>query len=157
MAQPALHTLLARQLRRLGLDAEAYAFWETSCSIDLKGGSSQGIHSACCGMNWQVAVFGFGGVASGMNSELLKISPRLPATWISLRFPLVWKSIPVVVDISHTATRLENRGDREIQAQISGELISLSPGESRTVSTLHCQPLHNTKINSATCAKRLTL
>ena len=125
---------------RLGLDAEAYAFWETSCSIDLKGGSSQGIHSACCGMNWQVAVFGFGGVASGMNSELLKISPRLPATWISLRFPLVWKSIPVVVDISHTATRLENRGDREIQAQISGELISLSPGESRTVSTLHCQP-----------------
>lgn len=118
---------------RLGLDAEAYSFWETSCGIDLDGGAAQGIHIASCGVNWQIAVFGFGGVATGMASKILQIHPRLPETWDALRFPLVWKGVPVFLDITRTATRLENRGICAIQAEVFGQRISLAPGESVTV------------------------
>lgn len=118
---------------RLGLDAEAYEFWKASCGIDLDGGAAQGIHIASCGVNWQIAVFGFGGVATGMSSETLQIQPGLPAAWEALRFHLVWKGVPVLVNVTHGVISVENRGDRSIDAIITGQRVSVAAGKSVAV------------------------
>jgi trehalose/maltose hydrolase-like predicted phosphorylase len=91
-----VHALVAV---RLGLIDQALAFWQRSCEIDLNGGAEEGIHIAAAGINWQVAVLGFGGMQTAMNAEYLTLTPRLPPSWSRLAFPVTWKGQTAQIDI----------------------------------------------------------
>ncbi|MGM9974329.1 MAG: glycoside hydrolase family 65 protein [Clostridiaceae bacterium] len=84
-----VHSIMAADLDLL---QEAYSLYKGSAAIDLgpyMKSSDEGIHSASIGGIWQTVVMGFGGVRIIDNT--LSINPKLPASWESLSFPLVWK------------------------------------------------------------------
>ncbi len=118
---------------RLGLDDAAWEFWRRSAEIDLDvehGGAAEGVHIACAGANWQVAVQGFAGLATALESDRLRLRPRLPQAWSRLAFPLVWKGCPVSVDIVPGATVVRNRGTTPLPVTVGEEAREIPPGAS---------------------------
>ena len=124
-----IHAIVAL---RLGLDEEAWQFWQQAKGIDLDvahGGAAEGIHIAGAGANWQVAVFGFAGMRTAAQAEVLTFRPRLPAAWSRLAFPVVWKGCPVAVEIVPTGTTVANRGGRPLTVRVNEEERTIPPGE----------------------------
>jgi len=128
-----IHALVAL---RLGLDREAWDFFLKSASIDLDtvhGGAAQGIHIAGCAANWQVAVHGFAGVKNTLQGDVLAIAPRLPARWRRLAFPLVWRGVPLRIEITADQCTVENRGAAGISLRVWRHACRLEPGQTTTV------------------------
>jgi kojibiose phosphorylase len=120
-----VHALIAAWI---GRDADAWRFWQDSVGLDLRPGeASAGIHAACAGASWQVAVLGFGGLRTRMQSEVLSLDPHLPAAWTALRFPLIWDGQPLHVTIEPGRVTIEHRGDRPLQARVFGQAGTLTP------------------------------
>jgi len=106
---PSIHAMVAL---RLGLRDEAVDFWKRGLSLDLdtaRGGAAEGIHIAACGGNWQVAVLGFGGMKSVLQSDDLSLQPVLPSGWSRLAFPIVWKGESHYIDITPNRCSVEKR------------------------------------------------
>ncbi|MFK3658939.1 glycoside hydrolase family 65 protein [Scandinavium sp. NPDC088450] len=94
----AIHGIVAA---RCGQPEEAYRFWQAGCEIDLgedPHSSDDGIHAAATGAIWLGAVQGFAGL-SVCDGEL-HLSPTLPEAWRSLRVPLCWHGVRLVLDIT---------------------------------------------------------
>ncbi|MBI5546806.1 MAG: hypothetical protein HY901_23230, partial [Deltaproteobacteria bacterium] len=86
---PATHALVAARLGHATLAAE---YFKQAAEIDLAnnmGNAAGGVHAAAMGGVWQAAIFGFGGVA--VRDDVLRVDPRLPETWRSLRFFLRYR------------------------------------------------------------------
>ena len=114
----------------LGLEAQAYEFWRRSAELDLnvkKGNAEEGIHIAAAGNTWQATIFGFAGVLSAMQSDILTITPHLPQRWKRLAFPLVWHGTPVLVDITHASVAVTNTGTAALAANICGTRATIAP------------------------------
>ena len=112
------HCVLAQDL---GLYDMAYRYFLHSCFIDLPKGqpkSEAGIHSAAMGGIWQCVLYGFGGVR--MAGGALRINPRLPESWQSLSFRLVWQGQPLKVYADKVDVRVENLGSRPVQVTVRG-------------------------------------
>ncbi len=122
-----MHAILAAWL---GRDDDALRFWNESVGLDLQAGeAAEGIHAACAGANWQVAVLGFAGLRTRMQSDVLHLSPRLPRTWTALRFTLVWAGQPLYVSIERERVTIEHRGVKPLSASIAGQSCTLRPGQ----------------------------
>ena len=124
-----IHAIIAL---RLGLFEEAWAFFMKSAAIDLDtdhGGAAQGIHIAGCACNWQVVVFGFAGMRTAVQSDVLSFKPNLPAHWTKLTFPIIWQDTPVQVEMKPGTTTLTNQGTEAITVNIAGKTNELSAGE----------------------------
>ncbi len=122
------HAIIAKRLR---MDDKAWEFWQKASGMDLDvshGGAADGVHIAGAGATWQVAVLGFAGMATAMQSEILKLSPRLPKAWTRLAFPVVWRGCPVYVDINSEKVTVANRGEMEIVAEVYGEARRIPAG-----------------------------
>ncbi len=123
-----VHALVAL---RLGLVAEAWAFWQRSRDIDLDiehGGAAEGIHIANAGAAWQAAVLGFAGMRTAMQADALTLSPHLPAAWSRLAFPVIWKGCPAYVDIRREGVRITNRGTVPLDVRVNDEPGRLAAG-----------------------------
>ena len=121
---------------RLGLFDEAWTFFMKSAAIDLDtdhGGAAQGIHIAGCACNWQVVVLGFAGMRTTLQSDVLSLNPKLPAHWKKLAFRVIWKGVPVSVEMEPGKTVLTNHGPEAINTELAGEAATLSAGESRSL------------------------
>ena len=126
-----IHSLVAAWI---GKPAEALRFWDESVGLDLTPPkAAEGIHAACCGSNWQVAVFGFGGVRTRMQSDLLQIEPHLPQRWKSLRFPLVWRGQQLRILIDHERIEVEHHGNTRLEAKLGDKEVTLEPGRKTAV------------------------
>jgi len=112
------HSILAQDL---GLFDMAYRYFLGSCMIDLPEGqpkSRDGIHSASLGGVWQCAVYGFGGVR--IVGDTLRIDPRLPESWESLSFRIVWQGQPLFIHVNGSDVQVENKGDRPVNVILQG-------------------------------------
>lgn len=121
------HCVLAADL---GEAEESYKFFKGCGDIDLgpaMNTSDMGVHTASMGGIWQCAVYGFGGVRAIGNS--LRIEPKLPKEWKSLRFPLVWEGQDLLVDISNRTIHIQNRGTKEIKVLLQGENLAIPAGQ----------------------------
>ena len=121
-----VHAIVAA---RLGLDDEAWRYWLTSASLDLDtrhGGAAEGVHIAGAAANWLIVVQGFGGVKSALQSETLTLSPRLPARWTRLTFPLVWRGVEVHVVVERESTTISNCSDRALSVVVWGDERSVA-------------------------------
>ena len=118
---------------RLGLHRDAWKFWEQSSLIDLDmthGGASEGIHIANAGANWQIAVLGFAGMSTAMDTQTLTLRPCLPDAWTSLTFSITWKRTPVEVRIVRNSCTIGNNGDHSIDVRVWESERSVQPGQS---------------------------
>ncbi|MBN1286299.1 MAG: glycoside hydrolase family 65 protein [Anaerolineae bacterium] len=125
---------------RLGLMDEAVQFWQRSLDLDTDvthGGASEGIHVAAAGLNWQIVVFGFGGVHTAMQADVLTLTPRLPANWTRLAFPFVWKGAPLYVDIRPGAVHIANRGSRPLDVRVGDRAATIPAGDAVTLESRH--------------------
>ncbi|MEW6252924.1 MAG: glycosyl hydrolase family 65 protein, partial [Planctomycetota bacterium] len=103
-----MHALVAQ---RFGRHEAAYRFWQESAGLDLQPGeAAEGIHAACAGANWQVAILGFAGLRTRVQSEVLALDPHLPGAWTALRFPLVWEGQRLYVSIDRPASAAAGAG-----------------------------------------------
>ena len=126
----ATHALIAAWI---GKPDAADRFWREAVGLDLTSGvASEGIHAGCAGACWQVAVLGFAGLRTRMQSELLWIDPHLPASWTALRFPFVWEHQPLHITVEHGRVTIEHRGRSPIQARVFGQSQTLPPGQTST-------------------------
>lgn len=123
---PGVHAVVGL---RLGLMDQAWAFWQRSLKLDLDGGAEEGIHIAAQGMNWQIAVLGFGGLKTAMQADILTLTPRLPDRWARLAFPVLWKGQRAYVEATHSAVTVENHSDQPLEAQINGIRRRIPAGE----------------------------
>jgi kojibiose phosphorylase len=121
---PGIHTLIAL---RLGMIDHAVQFWQQSCGIDLGGGAAEGIHIAAAGINWQMAVLGFGGLHTAMNAEVLTLTPSLPPQWSRLAFPIVWKGQAAWIDHRSGETGVTNRSPSPLRISIGGQELTIQP------------------------------
>ena len=125
---PAAHALVAAQL---GRREEAWDFWRRGSALDLDaagGGAAEGLHIAAAGGAWQMAVLGFAGMRTAMQSERPTFRPCLPAAWKRLAFPLVWKGCPLEVEVAPGSVRVANRGPRELEVEVAGRVQSVAAG-----------------------------
>jgi kojibiose phosphorylase len=123
-----IHAIMAV---RLGLHAQAWDFWTESAGLDLDvahGGAAEGMHIACCAGNWQVAVFGFAGMRTAMQADVLTLAPHLPAQWTRLAFPLVWKGTPCRVEMVQGECRVTNLGSKPLAVSVAGQEAKVPAG-----------------------------
>jgi trehalose/maltose hydrolase-like predicted phosphorylase len=122
-----VHALVAA---RLALLDQALQMWDQSVSLDLHPpAAAEGVHAGCAGGNWQAAVFGFAGLHSRMESNLLQLQPHLPPRWSAVRFPLVWCGQPLHVSVETDRVVIEHRGSQPLKACILGQMRDLTPGD----------------------------
>lgn len=127
-----VHVLIAL---RLGLVRDAWEFWRFSTGTDLdlsRGGASEGVHIAAAAANWQAAIFGFAGMASAMQADLLTLRPKLPVAWSRLAFPIVWRSCPAFVDIRDTGCTVSNLGATQLEVCVGRQRCAIPAGQSVT-------------------------
>jgi kojibiose phosphorylase len=121
------HAIVASRLGKL---EEAWSFWQKSCGIDIDGGASEGIHIAGAGANWLIIVFGFAGLGSPVDTELLTLRPHLPKQLSKISFPIVWKGNPIEVEITHEQVHVTNKGVKDLAALLCGTNVVVKAGGS---------------------------
>ena len=127
---PGVHALVAA---RLGLHEPAARFWRKSVHVDDANGAAEGIHIAAHGVNWQIAVMGFGGLRTAMSSDVLTFAPALPSGWARLAFRLIWRGQRVYVEIRPGNISIRNDSHRVLEVVIHGVQYQIQPGENKEV------------------------
>jgi alpha,alpha-trehalose phosphorylase len=150
---PATHAVVAAELGDLD-KARSYA--RRSALMDINNihqDVRSGIHIAACAGGWISVVMGFGGLRDPGDDGAPKLSPRLPPGWDRLKFQLAIRGERVVVDITSSSTTYsihaapareagktlgpETSEPQPVRVSLwhHGALITLAPGDSRTVPT----------------------
>ncbi len=125
---PGAHAIVAVRLGRMG---DAWRFWVAGRALDLDvahGGAAEGIHIANAAAVWQMAVLGFAGMRTAMQSDTLTLRPRLPEAWTRLAFPIVWKGCPAYVDANHKGVTVTNRGAEPLAVTVYGQTHEVPAG-----------------------------
>jgi hypothetical glycosyl hydrolase len=97
----AMHAIVAN---RMGREDLATKYFHDAMITDLgdeKGNSSGGIHAASLGGAWQAVVNGYGGVQ--VESDRLRIEPKLREAWEALSFGITYRGVPLQVAIRRAA------------------------------------------------------
>jgi trehalose/maltose hydrolase-like predicted phosphorylase len=105
---PAVHALVAARLGDLDT-AERYLTQSTMLDLDVERGvtAAGGVHIATLGGIWQALVFGFAGMTVAGGEP--RFTPRVPASWGSLRFRVRWRGILLEVTATGTTTTVATR------------------------------------------------
>ena len=113
-----------------GVPDRAMKYFLVSLYTDLNGfqETAKGIHTACCGGNWQTAVRGFGGAA--VREGVLCIDPRVPREWGAMRYSLRWKGNLVRVQAKPGSVAVRNNGKSAVEARVFSRAVSIPPGRS---------------------------
>ncbi len=133
---PSAHALIASKAE---LPEEAFRYFEEASSIDLynqskkvmSGGSFLGgIHTAACGAVWFVVVQGFAGFE--VHGDVLRFRPALPERWEGLRFPLVFQSNHLAVELRRDAITVTAAPDNPgtVTISVGDDERQVGPGES---------------------------
>ncbi len=118
----------------LGRTDEALAYWERSIQGELAPSAAEdGLDAAVAGARWQAVVFGFAGLRSRMQAEVLRLDPHLPARWTALRFPFVWQGQPLRITVEARRVVLDHDGTQAVDALVAGHTVRLAPGTRSTV------------------------
>jgi kojibiose phosphorylase len=110
-----------------GVPDRAMKYFLVSLYTDLKGfqETAKGIHTACCGGNWQTVVRGFGGAA--VRDGVLCLDPRVPRQWGEMRYSLRWRGNLVRIQAKPGSVVIRNEGKSAVEARIFGHDVSLPP------------------------------
>ncbi len=124
---PAMHALVAARTGRLDL---AERFFRETAAIDLgdsMGNAAAGVHIGALGGLWMSTVMGFGGMS--LEADGLRFEPRLPASWLGLRFRVQWRGRQVEADLRREPASAEFRlvEGQEMVLRLGEATFSLAP------------------------------
>lgn len=123
-----VHAIVAA---RLGKPDDAWRFWEKASAIDLDvghGGAAEGVHIANAGAVWQMIVFGFAGMQTAMETDVLTLDPHVPTLWKRLSFPISWHGTRYEIVMTQREVRATNRGDAPQPVRVNGDQRTIAPG-----------------------------
>lgn len=126
---PSIHSLMACETGDL---IRAYTFFNVALRTDisdLSGNTDEGIHAACLGGTWQAIVFGFAGVK--LAGGTMFIYPRMPFSWNSLKFSLIWRKAQVKLTLTNETVkiRIVSSLKKQVKFGVWGKIVSLKPGK----------------------------
>ncbi len=131
---PAVHSIVASRIEH---HEQAYEYFHHSCTIDLyttnppsSGGTFiGGIHTAACGIAWQMVVFGFTGFRT--TPEGMVFEPHLPKQWRRIAFPLVyrWNQFQVELERDGLTIVSKESNQEEVTVWYRGTPYTLAPGQ----------------------------
>jgi kojibiose phosphorylase len=128
---PGVHAIVAC---RLGRRQDAWRFWQQAAGIDLdvqRGGAAEGIHISNAALLWQTTVFGFAGMRTAMQSDLLTFAPRLPQGWSRLAFPIAWKGARLYVEITPERFKVANLGDTALAVRVGRQRRTVAANDAQ--------------------------
>jgi len=108
---------------------------------DLHGNTSDGMHIASTGGVWNALVFGFGGMRD--HGPRLSFDPRLPETWSSLAFRVLWRGSRLLIGLTQehlTVTVIEEGDEIDVPISVRGEEYAARKGEPLVVELEHHGP-----------------
>ncbi|HAH63483.1 MAG TPA: family 65 glycosyl hydrolase [Treponema sp.] len=104
---PSVHSILAEEL---GKKEEAFRFFGFATRLDLDNynrNTGDGLHMTSIAAAWVDIVFGFGGMRSEPGTDgVLSVSPVKPAQWKKYSFRLVYKGVPVLIEVTDSAVSI---------------------------------------------------
>jgi kojibiose phosphorylase len=131
---PSVHALVACKANH---PETAYRYFKESATIDLYHRSKKvvsgdsflgGIHTAACGVTWEIIVKGFAGFHWGNDS--LVFHPHLPKNWQSLTFNLIIRGRTLTILIDHEKVAVEIvDGENPLSIQVLECEEEVFPGE----------------------------
>ena len=111
----------------VGYADKAYEYFRYAALMDLanvRGNVQDGVHLASIGGTWMALVYGFGGMRD--HGGHLSFSPRLPAQWQRLKFPLMIQGMSLVVDIQRDSVTYLLRQGSTVRIFHQGEEVQLT-------------------------------
>ncbi|MFW5785821.1 MAG: glycosyl hydrolase family 65 protein [bacterium] len=119
----------------IGHDDVSYDYFIRSCAVDLfntnkavSGGTFiGGIHTAACGVAWQIVTAGFLGM--DVNGRQLSFAPRLPAGWQRVTCYLEVRGAGIDVDVRRNVVHCTSRSNSAstITVSVAGVSEELQP------------------------------
>lgn len=98
---PSVHSILAEEL---GKKEEAFNFFGFATRLDLDNynrNTGDGLHTTSIAAAWVDIVFGFGGMRSEPGTDgILSVSPVKPDQWKKYSFRIVYKGVPVLIEVT---------------------------------------------------------
>jgi trehalose/maltose hydrolase-like predicted phosphorylase len=67
-------------------------------------------------------------MGTAMETEELTLRPALPAAWTRLAFPLVWKGVPLHVELTPDTATIVNRGSVPLGVRLQKTVHQIAPG-----------------------------
>ncbi|ALJ19451.1 glycoside hydrolase family 65 protein [Microbacterium sp. No. 7] len=98
---------------------------------DLHHNAADGVHVASAGGVWTALVCGFGGMRDHFGD--LSFDPRLPESWPSLSFPLLWRGTPLQVTVTRDALTVAAGAGDAVDFSVRGRPHTVAGGETVVV------------------------
>ena len=113
----------------------AYEFWKRAIDIDFgkHPRASDGPHFANVGGMWQDAVFGFSGLQSALNAEILTFRPCLPKQVKRISYKIHWKLNWVKITVTQDELSIKNLSKNDLKFRVYGQEYMLNIGSEKTV------------------------
>jgi alpha,alpha-trehalose phosphorylase len=108
---------------------------------DLHDNTSDGMHIASAGGVWTILAFGFGGMRD--HGGRLSFDPRLPLTWSTLTFRVLWRGSRLLVTLTEdqlSITVVETGEDGQVPITVRGQEYAVSAGSPLVVLLEHHGP-----------------
>jgi kojibiose phosphorylase len=104
-------------LANLGRSAQAYQAWLRSIDVDFGAlpRSSNGVHCANIGGMWQEVVFGFCGMVSALNTDVLSFRPCLPEEIHRISLKVQWRHRWLQVTVMQDRLTLKNLSSEPVK------------------------------------------
>ena len=94
---------------------------------DLHKNTSDGVHVASAGGIWNALVSGFGGMRD--HDGVLTFDPRLPASWPSLKYRLLWHGTRLLIEVSRESMKVSViEGESPVAFSVRGDAFEVAPG-----------------------------
>ena len=119
---PGVHAIIAAQTQNL---EQANKYYLKSCLVDISnthpptsGGTFiGGIHTAACGIAWQIPVLGFAGMK--LKGDRLSFHPHLPQHWPAIEFSITLRGNKLHIIIDQYTLSLKAEGDHQIGIEVA--------------------------------------
>jgi alpha,alpha-trehalose phosphorylase len=122
-----IQSIVAAEVGHLDL---AYDYLGEAALVDLDDlahNTRDGVHIASLAGTWLALVAGFGGMRDdGAN---LRFAPQLPDALSRLAFRLLWRSVHLRVEVTHTEATYSVADGQSLTIEHEGESIEIKPGE----------------------------
>jgi len=120
----------------IGRGETAYSSWKKSIDIDFgsRPRASEGVHFANIGGMWQEIVFGFAGMVSLLNTDILTFNPCMPEEIKRIIFEINWKGSRVKVSVSANELEVANLSKNDMGFIVKGKKFSAEAGRTLKVS-----------------------
>ncbi|WP_179343552.1 glycoside hydrolase family 65 protein [Winogradskyella ursingii] len=128
---PCVHSIQAAKLDRMD---QAYTFYLRTSRLDLDDYNHEvheGLHITSMAGTWMSIVEGFGGMR--IKNDMLTFEPKIPDQWEGFSFKVNFRNQILRVNVCQDHTHFELDGNQDLEIEVNGNLITISPNNMVTV------------------------